>query len=191
VSNRRGTSEEIDCRVVYVGPSGGGKSTTVRAIHDRLDPDTRSVLLAPSRADGSTPLTDLLTVELGVFAGRNLRLQLLTAPAEIARAAVRGRVLSGADGLIFVADSAPDRMEANKDALAAVHLTLRELGHSESPPMVFQYNKRDLPEALPEEELERVLNPARRPAFSSIASRREGVIEPLTALSERVVRTLA
>ncbi len=191
MSDRRGTSEEIDCRVVYVGPSGGGKSTTVRAIHDRLDPDTRSVLLAPARADGSTPLTDLLTVELGVFAGRNLRLQLLTAPAEIARAAVRGRVLSGADGLIFVADSAPDRMEANKDALAAVRLTLRELGHSESPPMVFQYNKRDLPEALPEEELERVLNPARRPAFSSIASRREGVIEPLTALSERVVRTLA
>ncbi len=191
MADRRGTSDEIDCRIVYVGPAGGGKSTTVRAVHDRLDPETRSVLLAPVRADGSTPLTDLLTVELGVLAGRNLRLQLLTAPGEIARAAVRGRVLSGADGMIFVADSAPDRMEANRDALAAVRLSLRELGHSEGPPMVFQYNKRDLPEAVSEEEMERALNPAGRPSFSSVASRREGVIEPLTALSERVIRTLA
>ncbi|MCL7968291.1 MAG: gliding-motility protein MglA [marine benthic group bacterium] len=191
MADRRGTSEEIDCRIVYVGPSGGGKSTTVRAVHERLETGTRSALLAPARADGGTPLTDLLTVDLGMLAGRNLRLQLLTAPGEIRRAAVRGRVLSGADGLIFVADSAPDRLEANKDALAAIRLTVRELGHSEIPPMVFQYNKRDLPGAVPEEELERVLNPTGQPAFSSVAYRREGVIEPLTALSERVVRTLA
>jgi signal recognition particle receptor subunit beta len=191
VSGRRGTSEEIDCRIVYVGPAGGGKSTTVRAVHDRLEPESRSVLLAPARADGSTPLTDLLTVELGVLAGRRLRLQLLTAPGEMARAAVRSRILAGADGMIFVADSAPDRMDANKDALAAVRLSLREIGDSEPPPLVFQYNKRDLPGALPEAEMERALNPGGRPAFWSVACRREGVIEPLTALSERVVRTLA
>lgn len=191
MSGRRGTSEEIDCRIVYAGPAGAGKSTTIRAVHDRLDPESRGVLLAPARTDGSTPLTDLLTVELGVLDGRSLRLQLLTAPGELERAPVRNRVLAGADGLIFVADSAPGRMEANTDALAAVRLSIRELGTSEPPPLVFQYNKRDLPGALSEAELERTLNPAGRPAFLSVASRREGVIEPLTLLSERVIRTLA
>ena len=174
-----------------MGPAGGGKSTSVRAVHDRLAPETRSVLLAPVRSDGSTPLTDLLTVEVGVLSGRNLRLQLLTAPGEVERSEVRSRVLASADGMIFVADSAPDRLDANRDALAAVRMTLRDLGNPETLPLVFQYNKRDLPEALAEEELERALNPSGRPAFSSVARQREGVIEPLTAVSERVIRALA
>ena len=186
----RGSSEEIDCRIVYVGPPGGGKSTTLRAVHDLLDPTARGGLLAPTRADGSTPLMDLLSVQLGELSGRRLRLQLMTAPGEPGRDAVRRTILTGADGLVFVADSAAPRLRANEEALAALRLDLDALDQ-DPVPIVFQYNKRDLPEALPLEELERVLNPAGQPFFASIAERGEGVVDPLTEVSERLIRALA
>ena len=186
----RGTSEEIDCRIVYVGPPGSGKSSTLRALHGILDPAARGRLLSPTRADGSTPFMDLLTVELGGVAGRRLRLQLVSAPGDSGRDAVRRTILTGADGLVFVADSAPARMRANEEALAALRLDLDVLGHSELLPLVFQYNKRDLPDAIPLDDLDRALNPAGQPFFSSIAERREGVVDPLTAVSERLIRAL-
>lgn len=187
----RGTSDEIDCRIVYVGPAGSGKSTTLRAVHGLLDPATRGPLLSPVREDGSTPFTDLMSVDMGGLAGRRLRLQLLTAPGEGARGQIRRAILTGADGLVFVADSAPGRMQANREALSTLQLDLRELGHSASLPLVYQYNKRDLPDAVPLEDLDRVLNPDGQPSFASIAGSREGVLAPLTSLSERVIRALA
>ena len=185
----RGTSEEIDCRIVYVGPAGSGKSTTLRALHDRLDPTSRGNLLAPVRADGSTPFMDLLSLQLGGVYGRRLRLQLLSAPGEPGRDAVRRTILTGADGLVFVADSAAPRLRANEESLAAVRRDLDALGHAPLP-IVFQYNKRDLPAALSLEELEQVLNPAGQPSFASVAERGEGVVEPLTEVSERLIRAL-
>ena len=185
----RGTSDEIDCRVVYVGPAGSGKSTTLRAVHDLLDPTTRGPLLAPVRADGSTPFMDLLSVQLGGLSGRRLRLQLVSAPGEPGRDTVRRTILTGADGLVFVADSAASRLRANEEALAALRVDLDALAQS-ALPFVFQYNKRDLPDALPLEELERVLNPDGQPFFASIAERGEGVVDPLTEVSERLIRAL-
>jgi len=185
----RGTSEEIDCRIVYVGPAGSGKSTTLRAVHDLLDPTARGRLLSPARADGSTPFMDLLTVELGGVSGRRLRLQLVSAPGEAGRDAVRQTILTGADGLVFVADSASPRLKANEEALATLRRNLEALGQP-ALPCVYQYNKRDLPDAIPLEDLERALNPAGQPSFASIAERGEGVVDPLTAVSERLIRAL-
>jgi len=186
----RGTSEEIDCRIVYVGPPGSGKSSTLRALHGILDPSAHGRFVSPTRADGSTPFMDLLTVELGGVAGRRLRLQLVSAPGDPGRDAVRRTILTGADGLVFVADSAPARLRANEQALATLRRELDELGHLELLPLVYQYNKRDLPDAIPLDDLDRALNPAGHPFFSSIAERREGVVDPLTAVSERLIRAL-
>lgn len=94
--------------------------------------------------------------------------------------------------MIFVTDSSPGRMEANREALAAMQADFEVLGRSGSmPPVVFQHNKRDLPEAVSEDELNRAVNPRGAPAFAAVATRRQGIIEPVTAVTEQLVRALA
>lgn len=186
-----GSSREIDCKIVYVGPAGSGKTTTLRALHDALDPDTHGPILAPAGPDGATIFFDLLTVALGELGGRRIRVQLLSAPGDPAQTEVRRTVLRGADGVIFVSDSAPGRMEANREAVAALEADLEHLGLAGSAPVVFQHNKRDLSDAVPEDELDRALNPGGAPSYATVATRRQGVVEPVTAVSERLVRALA
>ncbi len=185
---------EIDGKIVFTGPPGSGKTELLRAIHARLDPATRGALLTPAEDDGSTVFFDLTTLELGAVDGRPLRVQLLTAPGEPERSLLRRTVLRGADAVVFVADSDPARMEANRAALAALEGDLAAPGPDErsaSPLLLLLYNKRDLPQATPREELDRQLNAAGRPAFEASASRGEGLIEPLVAATERLVRTPA
>ncbi len=191
MTDRRESMREIDCKVVYVGPAGSGKSTTIRALHDQLAPDTHGPILAPTEPDGSTLFFDLLTIELGTLEGRSIRLQLLSAPGDPGRSEVRQTVLRGADGVIFVADSSPERMEANREALAALRADLELLGQAASMPVVFQHNKRDLPDAVSEDELNRAVNPQGAPAYATVATRRQGIVEAVTAVSEQVVRALA
>jgi signal recognition particle receptor subunit beta len=191
MADRRESMREIDCKVVYVGPAGSGKSTTIRALHDQLAPDTLGPILAPTEPDGSTLFFDLLTIELGTLEGRSIRLQLLSAPGDPGRSEVRQTVLRGADGVIFVADSSPERMEANREALAALRADLELLGQAASMPVVFQHNKRDLPDAVSEDELNRAVNPQGAPAYATVATRRQGIVEAVTAVSEQVVRALA
>jgi hypothetical protein len=191
MADRRESMPEIDCKVVYVGPAGSGKSTTIRALHDQLAPDTHGPILAPTEPDGSTLFFDLLTIELGTLEGRSIRLQLLSAPGDPGRSEVRQTVLRGADGVIFVADSSPERMEANREALAALRADLELLGQAASMPVVFQHNKRDLPDAVSEDELNRAVNPQGAPAYATVATRRQGIVEAVTAVSEQVVRALA
>ena len=94
--------------------------------------------------------------------------------------------------MIFVTDSSPGRLEANREALAAMQADLEVLGRSASmPPVVFQHNKRDLPEAMSEDDLNRAVNPNGAPAFAAVATRRQGIIEPVTAVTEQLVRALA
>ena len=191
MADRRESMPEIDCKVVYVGPAGSGKSTTIRALHDQLAPDTHGPILAPTEPDGSTLFFDLLTIELGTLEGRSIRLQLLSAPGDPGRSEVRQTVLRGADGVIFVADSSPERMEANREALAALRADLELLGQAASMPVVFQHNKRDLPDAVSEDDLNRAVNPQGAPAYATVATRRQGIVEAVTAVSEQVVRALA
>jgi signal recognition particle receptor subunit beta len=187
----RGTSEDVDCRIVYAGPAGSGKSTILRAVHDRLDPDSGGTLLSPVREDGSTPFMDMVSVNAGALDGRPLRLLLLTVPGGKTEHGARNTILSAADGVVFVADSAADRMQANREAVAGLRSALERLAEPGSFPLVFQYNKRDLESALPVERLDQELNPEGYPRFSSIAKHGEGVVAPLTAVSERVIRALA
>jgi hypothetical protein len=184
---------EIEGKIVFVGPPGSGKTELLRAIHARLDPATRGALLTPSEDDGSTVFFDLTTLDLGTVGGRPLRVQLLTAPGEPERSLLRRTVLRGADAVVFVADSDPGRMEANRGTLDALEDDLAAFGREgrPAPLLVLLYNKRDLPRAVSREELDRRLNPRDRPAFEASATRGEGLIEPLAAAAERLVRAPA
>jgi signal recognition particle receptor subunit beta len=184
---------EIDGKIVLAGPPGSGKTELLRSIHARLDPETRGALLAPSEDDGSTVFFDLTTLELGPVDGRPLRVQLLTAPGEPERSLLRRTVLRGADVVVFVADSDPDRMEANRAALAALveDVAAADRGERAAPAILLLYNKRDLPRATSREELDRQLNAPGRPAFEASALRGEGLLEPLAAAAERLLRAPA
>ncbi len=188
-----GHALELDGKIVFAGPPGSGKSTALRAIHSRLDPDSRGELLAPAESDGRTIFFDLLTIELGTIGDRPFRLQLLTAPGEAGRTVLRRTVLRGADAVVFVADSAPGRLEANRAALAALEDDLAALRGAGAPevPVLMLYNKRDVPGALEPAELERVLNPAGRPWFASSAALGEGLVEPLAAAVRYVAGAVA
>lgn len=185
---------EIDGKIVFVGPAGSGKTELLRAIHARLDPATRGALLTPREDDGSTVFFDLATLDLGAVAGRPLRVQLLTAPGARERSLLRRTVLRAADAVVFVADGEPARAEANQASLAALEEDLAALAEERgrpAPPLILLYNKRDLPGATPREELDRTLNARARPAFEASAVRGEGLLEPLVAAVERLVRTPA
>lgn len=184
---------EIDGKIVFAGPPGSGKTELLRAIHARLDPATRGALLTPSEDDGSTVFFDLTTLELGTVDGRPLRVQLLTAPGEPSESLIRRTVLRGADAVVFVADSDPARMDANRAALAAVEGDMAVAGREgrAAPPLLLLYNKRDLPGATTREELDRQLNAPGRPSFEASALRGEGLTEPLLAATERLLRAPA
>jgi mutual gliding-motility protein MglA len=184
---------EIDGKVVFTGPRRSGKTELLRAIHARLDPATRGALLTPSEDDGSTVFFDLTTVELGTIHGRPLRVQLLTAPGDPEQSLLRRTVLRGADAVVFVADSDPARLDANRGALSALEADLSAMTPVGAPPVpvILLYGKRDLPRALAREELERTLNPGGLPAFECSAARGDGLLEPLAAATERLVRALA
>lgn len=186
---------EIDGKIVFAGPPGSGKTELLRAIHARLDPATRGALLTPSEEDGSTAFFDLATLVLGTVDDRLFRVQLLTAPGDPESSLLRRTVLRGAHAVLFVADSDPGRMEANREALAAVEGDLAALGREDragpSVLLLLLYNKRDLSRAASREELDRALNAAGRPAFEVSAVRGEGLIEPLAAAAEQLVRAPA
>lgn len=180
---------EADLRIVYCGASGAGKTTNLEQIHASLDPATRGRLVM---ADGGPEHGfgfDFLAVDLGTIRGERTRLHLYTLPTEDGGKPARDRLLGGADGVVLVVDSSASRMEENREALQSLRRGLEAAGRTpgEVVPAV-QYNKRDLPDALPVEELEAAINPAGAPHFEAVANRGEGVLETLEEVAFHVVR---
>lgn len=185
-------AREIDCKVVYYGPASSGKTTNLRQVHDRLDPETRGTLISPTVDGGRTLFFDFLPVDLGSVQGFTTRFHLYTVPGQPAATESRRRILRGVDGVIFVADSFRERLEENLASLEDLVANLEEHGlRLDRLPHVLQYNKRDLSEAAPIPELEGRLNGAGAPSFEAIAIRGEGVFEPLTTVAKQVIRNLA
>lgn len=182
---------EVDCRVVYAGPEGAGKSANLEYLHQALDPDDQGTLISPSPASGRSFYFDFLAVDLGLLAGWRIRLHLYTAPAGEERSEDRVRILQGADGLVLVVDSDPDRLEENRRSLERVDADLEEAGRDRAGLVTaFQYNKRDLDAASPVEDLQAALNPDGDPHFEAVARRGDGVVETLEDVGYRVVRSL-
>ena len=182
----------IKVKLVYYGPPVGGKTTNLQILHRCADAKRRGELISINSAQDRTILFDLLPLKTPGFRGFDLRLQVLAVPGQAMYSATRRLVLKGADSLVFVANSALDRWEENIQSYR--EMTQNLLSHHLDPasmPLVFQYNKRDLPQVLEIEALDRALNGRRAEVIPAVAVRGEGVLETFGIILARTVQDLA
>ena len=153
-------SREINCKIVYYGPGLGGKTSNLEHIYGKVKPDTRGKLISLATETERTLFFDFLPVDLGTIRGFKTRFHLYTVPGQVYYNASRKLILKGVDGIVFVADSQLERMEANQEAMQNLYDNMAEYGYDLTKmPFVIQYNKRDLPNAAPLKELQAMLNP--------------------------------
>ena len=153
-------SREINCKIVYYGPGLGGKTTNLEHVYARVAPDTRGKLISLATENERTLFFDFLPVDLGTIRGFKTRFHLYTVPGQVYYNASRKLILKGVDGVVFVADSQVERQEANVEAMQNLYDNMAEYGYDITRmPFVLQYNKRDMPNAAPIDELDLLLNP--------------------------------
>ena len=181
----------IRTKILYYGPAAGGKTTNLIVLHRLADPKRRGELVSVNSTQDRTILLDLLPVKTPAFRGYDLRFQVIAVPGQPAYAATRDMLLHGADSIVFVANSAADRWEENLSSFREMNKNL--LSHGIDPtgiPVVFQFNKQDLPELTPLDAMERTLNSRHSDSFPAIAVREEGVVETFAAALERTMSDL-
>ncbi len=180
-------SKEVTFKIVYYGPGLCGKTTNLLQVHSKLKNGERSELVSLANREDRTIFFDFASVDLGTLSGLKVKFSLYTVPGQSIYKVTRKLVLKGVDGLVFVADSSPDRMKANMLSFQEMVAHLREIGLSlKEVPMVIQYNKRDLPNALPLKVLER-FNVRRAPAIEAVAVEGTGVMETLNTIAKLVL----
>ncbi len=185
-------SREINCKVVYYGTGLGGKTTNLEHIYSRVNPDTKGKMISLATETERTLFFDFLPLDLGEVKGFKTRFHLYTVPGQVYYNASRRLILKGVDGIVFVADSQKERAEANIEAMHNLYENLESYGYDlESIPFVIQYNKRDLPNVLPVEQLRAQLNPNDVPDHEGVATEGSGVFETLTSVSKLVVSALS
>jgi mutual gliding-motility protein MglA len=184
-------AREINCKIVYYGPGLCGKTTNLQYIYKRTNPEAKGKMISLATETERTLFFDFLPLSLGEIRGFKTRFHLYTVPGQVFYDASRKLILKGVDGVIFVADSQLERLEANQESLDNLRTNLAEHGYSlEKIPYVIQYNKRDLPNALPIEELRQLLNPIGVLDFEASARTGQGVFETLKAVSKLVLTEL-
>jgi signal recognition particle receptor subunit beta len=184
-------AKEISLKIVYYGPGLGGKTSSLQHIHRAIKPDARGQLVSLSTGVDRTLYFDFLPVKLPKLRGYTIRVQLYTVPGQVHYNSTRKLVLTGADGIVFVADSQRARREANIESFQNLQENLREQGLSlEKVPHLLQYNKRDMSDLLSVTELDGLLNPYRGPAFETSAATGMGVFEALKSITTLVLSDL-
>jgi signal recognition particle receptor subunit beta len=186
------STKELTAKVVYYGPGLCGKTTNLQWIHEKLPIRNKGKMLSLATEADRTLFFDFLPIELGSIRGMKTRIQLYTVPGQVFYNATRRMVLKGADCVVFVADSQEAMIDADLDSLANLkeNLEVNEINPDEIP-MVLQYNKRDLPNALPVEILNERLNPRNLPYFEAVAMKGIGVEETLKGATTLVFKSLA
>lgn len=187
------SAREINFKIVYYGPGLSGKTTNLKEIYDRVPGESKGEMVSLATEDERTLFFDFLPLDLGSVNGFKTRFHLYTVPGQVFYNSSRKLILRGVDGVVFVADSAPNRLRANAESLRNLRENLLEydlrLG---DVPFVIQINKRDLPDALPMDMVNAVLNPEGRfQVFEAVASEFKGVFEPLRAVATMVLEKLA
>ncbi len=181
-------AREINCKIVYYGPGLGGKTTNLKWIYNKSNPTGRGKLISLATETDRTLFFDFLPLDLGTIRGFKTRFHLYTVPGQVFYDASRKLILKGVDGVVFVADSQPARMEANVESLRNLQANLREQGYDLSRiPYVLQLNKRDLPSAVPAEEMKRQLVLKNEPVFEAVAQTGPGVFETLKSIARMVL----
>jgi signal recognition particle receptor subunit beta len=182
---------EIDAKIVYYGPGICGKTTNLQYIHQHLKPDQRGKMVSLATDEDRTLFFDFLPIELQSVRGFKTRFHLYTVPGQVFYGATRRAVLTGADGVIFVVDSQADRLEDNLHSWKDLEDNLRYYGKKiETTPLIIQYNKRDLPNILPVEELNQKINGLNVPFFEAVAVLGKGVLETLTMSCRLVLKVI-
>ncbi|HEX7038852.1 MAG TPA: ADP-ribosylation factor-like protein [Trueperaceae bacterium] len=184
---------EINFKIVYYGPGLSGKTTNLKQIYDQVPAESKGEMVSLATEDERTLFFDFLPLDLGKVNGFKTRFHLYTVPGQVFYNSSRKLILRGVDGVVFVADSAPDRLRANAESLRNLRENLQEYNlRLADVPTVLQFNKRDLPDALPMEMLNAVLNPEGRfQVFEAVAAEFKGVFEPLRAVATMVLEKLA
>src|SRR5687768_13581662 len=185
------SSREINCKIVYYGPGLCGKTTNLQYIYNKTNAETKGKLISLSTETDRTLFFDFLPLSLGEIRGFKTRFHLYTVPGQVFYDASRKLILKAVDGVVFVADSQIERMEANQESWENLALNLKEQNYDiETIPLVIQYNKRDLPSAAPTDEMARLLNPLARPEFLATATNGFGVFDTLKAVAKLVLQDL-
>ncbi len=184
-------TKEINCKIVYYGPGLSGKTTNIKWIYDHIRPENKGEMITLATETERTLFFDFVPIEVSNVKGFKVRFHLYTTPGQIIYRASRKLILKGVDGIVFVADSQEDRHDANLDTLDDMIENLKDYDiNIEEIPLVFQYNKRDLPNVLPVEVLRRDLNRWNRPDFEAVAHKGIGVLETFKEISRQVLKKL-
>ena len=162
-------SREINCKIVYYGPGLCGKTTNLQYIYDKTNPDAKGKLISLATETDRTLFFDFLPLELGTVRGFKTRFHLYTVPGQVFYDASRKLILKGVDGVVFVADSQVERMDANVEAIENLVVNLKAQGYDlMTIPYVLQFNKRDLPNVAPVDEMMRLLRKKGEPVFEAV-----------------------
>src|SRR5207248_32397 len=184
-------AREINCKIVYYGAGLGGKTTNLQYFYDKTNDKARGKMISLATETDRTLFFDFLPLDLGTVRGFKTRFHLYTVPGQVFYDASRKLILKGVDGVVFVADSQEARMEANNESLVNLDKNLKEQGYElKSVPYVLQFNKRDLPTALPADEMYRQLNFKGEPTFEAVAMNGTGVFDTLKAVAKLVLTEL-
>jgi len=182
---------QMAAKVVYYGPGLCGKTTNLHWIYEKTSSGSRGEMVSLETETDRTLFFDLLPIDVGQIAGFNTRIQLYTVPGQVFYNTTRKLVLKGVDGVVFVADSQRAMIEANVQSFKNLEENLAEMGLSvDTVPLVLQYNKRDLSDIVPVEELDRALNRGGWPSFEAVAIRGTGVFETLKGISRETLLAL-
>jgi mutual gliding-motility protein MglA len=185
------SSREINCKIVYYGPGLCGKTTNLQYVYAKTNPDAKGKMISLATETERTLFFDFLPLSLGEIRGFKTRFHLYTVPGQVFYDASRKLILKGVDGVVFVADSQMERMEANQESLENLRTNLAEQGYDlDRIPYVVQYNKRDLPNAVAVDELRRALNPRSVPDFAAVAPTGVGVFDTLKNVAKLVLTEL-
>jgi hypothetical protein len=185
------SAKEINCKIVYYGPGLCGKTTNLQYIYNSTNPNARGKMISLATETERTLFFDFLPLNLGQIRGFNVRFHLYTVPGQVFYDASRKLILKGVDGIVFVADSQRERFDANIESFQNMIDNLREQGMDlKNIPYVIQYNKRDVSNAVPVEELRKALNKEGVPDFEAIAAKGVGVFETLKAIAKLVLQRL-
>ena len=182
-------AREISAKIVFCGPALSGKTTSLTRVFESVRPQRRGELVTLATQGDRTIFFDFLPLHVKHVRGLGVRFQLYTVPGQTFYAATRELVLKGADGIVFVADSYPGAMEANVEAWEELVKNVAAMGlEIATMPLVVQWNKRDLPDATPVEQMEARLNHVKAPAFETTSKTGEGILDTFRAISKLVIR---
>jgi mutual gliding-motility protein MglA len=184
-------SREINCKIVYYGPGLGGKTTNLQYIYDSTASQAKGKLISLATETDRTLFFDFLPLDLGTVRGFKTRFHLYTVPGQVFYDASRKLILKGVDGVVFVADSQRERMDANVESLFNLESNLKQHSYDlMKMPYVLQLNKRDLPNVVSPSDLKAELLRKEEPVFEGVANRGIGVFDTLKAVAKQVLLEL-